>query len=73
MVLPAAVGPISWPQKGEAFRNFKIFYKMVLTQFWKNQKWHPIDGCYEYGMNKLEEFCQEKGIFLEVTAPYTPD
>jgi hypothetical protein len=32
-----------------------------------------IDGGREYGMSRLNEFCRERGILLEVTAPYTPE
>ncbi len=66
-----------WPylmtHKDEAFPNFKSFYELVLTQFGVKIKKLHIDGGREYGMSRLNEFCRERGILLEVTAPYTPE
>jgi hypothetical protein len=46
---------------------------LVLTYFGVKIKKLCIDGGSEYGKSCLNEFCEEKGILLEVTASYTPE
>jgi transposase InsO family protein len=59
--------------KNEAFPNAKHFSEIVWAQSKRRIKKLQVDGGRDYGVDKLRKFCHEKGIRLEITAPYTPE
>ncbi|KAK2402146.1 putative mitochondrial protein [Trifolium repens] len=58
--------------KSEAFDVFKKFKALVEKQSGKSIKVLRTDGGGEYTSTEFENYCKEKGIIHEVTAPYTP-
>lgn len=58
--------------KNEAFEVFKKFVANVEKESGKTLKVLQTDGGGEFTSHAFEEFCQEKGIAHEITAPYTP-
>ncbi|KAK2372557.1 putative mitochondrial protein [Trifolium repens] len=58
--------------KSEAFDVFKKFKALVEKQSGKSIKVLRTDDGGEYTSTEFENYCKEKGIIHEVTAPYTP-
>ncbi|KAK2417383.1 putative mitochondrial protein [Trifolium repens] len=59
-------------EKSEVFETFKNFCAMAERQCDNHLKILRTDGGGEYNSNAFKEYCLEKGIIHEVTAPYTP-
>lgn len=59
--------------KSEVFRYFKMYEAMATAKFGKKVCRLRCDNGGEYRSNEFEQFCQEKGIQVEWTAPYTPE
>lgn len=60
-------------QKSEAFETFKSFKAFVEKQSGCVIKTLRTDRGGEFVSNEFDSYCDENGIFRELTAPYTPE
>lgn len=58
--------------KSETFENFKKSKALVEKQSGKSVKALRTNRGGEFLSQNFDEFCEEKGIRRELTAPYTP-
>lgn len=58
--------------KSEVFEKFKIFEAAVTNQFNRRINRLRVDNGGEYSSKEFQQFCEEKGIFMEYTVPYNP-
>ncbi|KAF5799967.1 putative RNA-directed DNA polymerase [Helianthus annuus] len=58
--------------KLEVFENIEKFYELVLTQFKKKIKVFRSDNGTEFVNNKMETFCNQKGVLHQTSCSYTP-
>jgi transposase InsO family protein len=63
----------TFPKKGDAKIHIQDFITAIHTQYGKYPKSIRLDNGTEYGGNAFKQFCQERGIRLEPTVPYTPE
>jgi transposase InsO family protein len=63
----------TFKEKGEAYSTIVNFITMAQTQYNKTIRRFRMDGGKEFGGTKLLNILINKGIQLEVTAPYTPE
>lgn len=59
--------------KSEVFEHFKVYEAMVTAKFGQKVSRLRCDNGGEYKSKEFEHFCQQKGIQVEWTAPYTPE
>lgn len=59
--------------KDEVLEKFKHYFSMVRSKF--NQSIHTLrcDNGGEYSSRAFQNFCQENGVIIDYTVPYTPE
>jgi hypothetical protein len=59
--------------KSEARECFTNFEKEVKLRHGKDIKWVRLDNGGEYGSSELNAYVQSKGIWFQLTVPYSPE
>lgn len=59
--------------KGEVFKCFKEYVKLVTTKFNTKISTFRCDNGGEYNSSDFKGFCQGNGIFIDYSTPYTPE
>ena len=60
-------------QKKDAFQNLINFQIKIKTQYGRGIRRLRVDNGKEYGIQKLQEWADQKGIDIEYVPPYTPN